>query len=105
MEAGEKAHAQEQSMTLVSVRVPTGDVEALRLAATATGGSVAHLIRRGVQRELAELRRDAKFLNEIRARRDELDRLVADLEQPIDEPEPRPRRERPARAGSKAAVR
>lgn len=71
----------EPPMTLVSVRIPSGDLDALRLAARAKNQSVAHLIRSGVRRELSKLRRDPGFIEEIRSRRDELDRLVADLEE------------------------
>lgn len=81
--SGEDPIVHEPTMTLVSVRIPAGDLEALRIAAAATGGSVAHLIRSGVQRELTELRRDPSFMDDLRARRDELSRLVADLEENV----------------------
>ncbi len=77
------AHREGAEMTLVSVRIPNGDLEALRTAASATGRPVAHLIRRGIGRELAELRRDPAFVTELRARRDELDKLVSDLEEVV----------------------
>lgn len=66
--------------TLVSVRIPTTDVEALRLAAYAGGKTVAHHIRRGVQRELAELRSDHEFVERVKEHQAVLDDLVAQLE-------------------------
>ena len=67
-------------MTLISVGVPTEDLETLRLVAAGTGGSVAHLIRSGIQCKLAELRNDRSFVDKLEARRGMLHQHVADLE-------------------------
>lgn len=72
--------ADDQAMTLVSVRIPDSDLAALRLAALATRGSVAHEIRLGIQMRLGELRKDPDFIDEVKSKRDALSRLVDDLE-------------------------
>lgn len=73
-----------ESTTLVSVRLPTSDVEALRLAAQAGGRTVAHHIRRGVQRELAALRSDPDFVLSVRAHSAAIELLISELNIDID---------------------
>ena len=80
VESGDGESHDPPSTILVSVRLPSTDVEALRLAAYAGGETVAHHIRRGVQRELAELRNDREFVDRVKAHQAALEDMVEKME-------------------------
>lgn len=69
----------ESQTTLTSVRIPTSDLNALRLVAETAGGSVANEIRLALQAHLGQLKSDPVFIEKVRAKRAEFDRFVSEV--------------------------
>lgn len=67
--------------SLISARIATTDLEALRLVAATEGTSVAHEIRTAIAERLHLLRTDPEFVDRVRAQQAALAQLVGQADE------------------------
>lgn len=76
--------AKSSESELVTVRVPIGLLDALRLACQATGRSMSSEIRQGIQMRVDELRNDPEVLQAVQARIDQMQSLYGSMASEIE---------------------